>query len=162
MNPASNNPDTPGVITRCTTAPGPALTQGDVRPCVPPDVQAWLDDFAGAVRAADYRAGRRLFAEDVLGFGTVGVVLDGIDALVERQWKRVWGVTSGFRFHADRLACGVDGGRAWVGAAWTSQGRRPDGSPVDRHGRATYVLERRDGRWVAVHSHHSLDPAPGG
>ena len=127
-----------------------------------PEIRAWLDAFAAAVRAADYEAGRRLFAGEVAGFGTVAVMFRDLDALVESQWKRVWGVTSGFRFHTEHLACGVEGDHAWVAAPWTSQGRTRDGRTFDRHGRATYVLERRDGRWLAVHSHHSLDPAPAG
>jgi ketosteroid isomerase-like protein len=124
------------------------------------EIRAWLDAFAAAVRAADYRAGERLFAHDVAGFGTVAVMFHDLDTLVESQWKRVWGVTSGFRFHMEHAAWGVDGDHAWVAAPWTSQGRTRDGRTFDRHGRATYVLERRDGHWLAVHSHHSLDPAP--
>src|SRR6267142_531847 len=34
----------------------------------------------------------------------------------------------------------------------------PDGQPFTRHGRATFNLARRDGRWLAVHSHVSLLP----
>jgi ketosteroid isomerase-like protein len=60
-----------------------------------------------------------------------------------------------------RIEIQVEGDLAWVAVPWTSQGRTRDGQRFDRHGRATYVLRRRDndGRWVAVHSHHSLNPA---
>ena len=34
-----------------------------------------------------------------------------------------------------------------------------DGQPFTRHGRATFNLARRDGRWLAVHSHVSLLPS---
>jgi ketosteroid isomerase-like protein len=86
-------------------------------------------------------------------------MLVGRDALVDGQWRRVWGVTSGFRFDLDRVMCGVSGNVAWAAAPWTSRGVR-DGKPFDRRGRATYILRREGGRWLAVHSHHSLDPAP--
>ena len=124
-------------------------------------VRAWLEAFAAAVRDADYDAGARLFAPDVVGFGTVGVLLSGRDALVASQWKRVWGVTSGFHFDMTRLTCCVRGDVAWLAVPWASRtGRGPaDRGAFDRHGRATYVLERRTGRWLAVHSHHSLDPS---
>lgn len=123
------------------------------------EVRAWLDDFAAAVRGADYETGERLFAPEVVGFGTVAAMVQGRDTLVASQWKRVWGVTSGFHFHTEHMACGVDRDRAWVAVPWTSQGRTRDGGTFDRHGRATYVLERHGGRWLAVHSHHSLEPS---
>ena len=122
------------------------------------DVREWLEAFAAAVRAVDYAAGQRLFAPEVVGFGTVGVLLEGRDTLVQSQWKRVWGATSGFRFDTRQLTCGVEGDLAWVAVPWTSRTGRTDG-PHDRSGRATYVLQRRNGRWLAVHSHHSLDPS---
>jgi len=34
----------------------------------------------------------------------------------------------------------------------------PDGKPFKRPGRATFILARREGRWVCVHSHVSLQP----
>ena len=123
------------------------------------DVRVWLEAFAAAVRSVDYAAGQRLFAPDVVGFGTVGVLLEGRDTLVQSQWKRVWGATSGFRFDTQQVTCGVDGDLAWVAVPWTSRTGRAGDGPHDRGGRATYVLQRRNGRWLAVHSHHSLDPS---
>lgn len=127
-------------------------------------LRAWLEAFSAAVRDVDYEAGKRLFAPDVVGFGTVGVLLNGLDTLIASQWKRVWSVTSGFRFDMDQITCRVRGDVAWLAAPWASRTGVADRGPADRRGRATYVLERRAGRWLAVHSHHSLDPsgtAPG-
>jgi hypothetical protein len=56
------------------------------------ELRAWLDAFATAVRDVDYDAGEQLFAPDVVGFGTVGVLLSGRETLMAAQWKRVWGV----------------------------------------------------------------------
>ncbi|HEX8913607.1 MAG TPA: nuclear transport factor 2 family protein [Humisphaera sp.] len=142
-----------------TTTTTPTRTNATAAAPVPAaDVRAWLDAFAAAVRSADYAAGEPLFAPDVVGFGTVGVLLNGRAALVASQWRRVWGATSGFRFDYDRLACGGTGDTAWAAVPWSSTGHAADGTRYPRSGRATYVLARRAGRWVAVHSHHSLDP----
>ena len=123
------------------------------------ELRDWLDAFAAAVRAVDYAAGERLFAPDVVGFGTVGVLLCGRDTLMQLQWRRVWGATSGFRFDMQHLTIGGDGNTAWLAVPWSSRTGRCGDGPHDRTGRATYVLQRRNGRWLAVHSHHSLDPS---
>jgi ketosteroid isomerase-like protein len=122
-------------------------------------VRDWLDAFSAAVRSVDYESGKALFAPDVVGFGTVGVMLDGLTMLVGSQWQKVWGVTSGFHFDMSRLVCGGNDDVIWAAVPWSSQGRTRDGKPFDRMGRGTYILHRRDGLWLAVHTHHSLDPS---
>jgi len=47
------------------------------------ELRAWLDAFASAVREVDYASGEKLFAPDVVGFGTVGVLLSGLDTLMD-------------------------------------------------------------------------------
>lgn len=121
------------------------------------EILAWLDSFAAAVRAVDYAAGRALFAPDVVAFGTVGAMLVGSEALVKDQWMRVWSVTTGFRYDLERAHFGVAGEMGWAAAPWVSQALR-DGKPFDRRGRASFVLRREGARWLAIHSHHSLDP----
>ena len=123
------------------------------------ELRAWLDAFASAVRDVNYDAGEALFAPDVVGFGTVGVLLSGRDTLMAAQWKRVWGVTSGFRFDMDQVTTRVRGDIAWILVPWSSRTGRADNGPLDRVGRATYILQRRQGKWLAVHTHHSLDPS---
>ena len=123
------------------------------------ELRAWLDDFALAVREVDYDAGQQLFAPDVVGFGTVGVLLSGRDTLMAAQWKRVWGVTSGFCFDMDQVTTRIHGDVAWILVPWASRTGRADRGPLDRKGRATYILQRRGGNWLAVHTHHSLDPS---
>jgi len=123
------------------------------------EVRQWLEDFSAAVRAVDYAAGEKMFAPDVVGFGTVGVMLKGLQTLINSQWKHVWGVTSGFHFHMDHLTCSGAGDVAWAAVPWTSWGRTRDGQGFVRHGRGTYILHRRNGKWLAVHTHHSLDPS---
>src|SRR5256886_2118900 len=53
----------------------------------------------------------------------------------------------------------VQGDQAWVAAPWDSRGVRPDGTTFPRPGRLTVVLARREGRWLAVHTHFSLTPS---
>ena len=118
---------------------------------------AWLDRFAAAVRGRDLAAGKKLFADDVVAFGTIGVLLHGRDQLMTRQWSRVWPVTSGFRFDLDRAMCGSAGELAWAAAQWSSTAQR-DSTPYLRHGRASFVFRRERGLWAAIHSHFSLDP----
>jgi ketosteroid isomerase-like protein len=120
---------------------------------------AWLADFAAAVREQDYAAGRALFAFDVVSFGSINEMLHGLDALEHAQWRRVWSVTRGFDFDYTSAHVEVVGDRAWVVALWRSEGNDPKrGGWFERRGRATFVLARRAGRWLAVHSHFSLLP----
>src|SRR3954467_12835829 len=61
----------------------------------------WLEDFAACVRAPDYDTARAMFADDVVSFGTFARMLIGLDALVDGQWKQIWGCTREFRFLLD-------------------------------------------------------------
>jgi ketosteroid isomerase-like protein len=117
----------------------------------------WLTTFEAACRGQDFAAGRRLFAPDAVAFGTFGSAVLGVVLLVRVQWRQIWPRIRGFRFDAERDAAGA-GDSAWVAATWASEATGPDGKPFTRHGRATFNLARRDGRWVAVHSHVSLLP----
>ena len=121
-------------------------------------VGAWLAEMEACVQAVAYERGRALFAPDVVGLGSRGAMLVGLEALERDQWRHVWGVTRGFTFRRDDLVWGVSGGDdlIWLACPWDSVGFAADGSPVPRPGRMTAVLERRGGRWLAVHTHHSL------
>ncbi len=122
------------------------------------DIRGWLEEFSAAVRAVDYEKGKTMFAPDVVGFGTYAGVRVGLDALVSGQWRNIWGVTRGFAFRLDEMHAGVSGDQAWVAVPWDSEGQRPEGVWFDRPGRATIILERHDGQWLARHTHFSLYP----
>ncbi len=124
-----------------------------------PEIRRWLEDFSAAVRNVDYPAGREMFAEDVLSFGTRNNILIGLEQLERWQWRRVWGGTREFRFDFDTLRCDIDGDLAMVAATWTSEGKRTQDEWFQRSGRATFALRRVGGEWRAVHSHFSLTPA---
>jgi ketosteroid isomerase-like protein len=122
------------------------------------EIRDWLERFAEAVRAVDYERGKTMFAPEVVGFGTYASMLVGLENLVAGQWTNIWGVTRGFTFRLDEMHCGISGDQAWVAAPWDSEGQNEDGTWYDRPGRATIILERRDGVWLAVHTHLSLYP----
>jgi len=118
----------------------------------------WLEDFAAAVRAADYASGATLFDSGALGFGTVVGRADGLDALTREQWRNVWDTTEGFHFDVDSARVEVEGSLAWVASTWSSTGFTEGGEPFPRAGRATIVLRRGVGGWRAVHTHFSMSP----
>jgi ketosteroid isomerase-like protein len=138
-----------------------------------PGIDDWLVRFEAAVRASDFEAGRTLFAPDAVAFGTRTEMARGIDAIVAEQWRHVWPHIHDFRLGARVTRIGDDTG--WVATMW--QTTRPEAgvsltarpgrgtfvpeagaSRTARRGRGTFVLERRDGQWLAVHSHFSLIP----
>jgi ketosteroid isomerase-like protein len=123
-----------------------------------PTPEQWLDAFAEAVRARDFASGRRFFADDAVAFGTWARTVSGLDRIEREQWRQVWPRIRDFRFDRERVIR-VAGELAWIAVTWTSGAVGPDGRPFERPGRATFVLARRDGRWLAVHSHVSLLPS---
>lgn len=123
-------------------------------------IREWLEAFSAAVRAVDYERGKTMFAPEVVGFGTYAGMRVGLDALVNGQWRNIWGVTRGFSFRLDEMHAGISGDQAWVAVPWDSEGQRNEGEWFDRPGRATIILERQDGRWLALHTHFSLYPTP--
>lgn len=123
------------------------------------ELREWLTEFQSRVRAVDFEGARKLCAHDMVAFGTVAGVVEGIDRVIERQWKQVWPNIRDFTIRLDSLRGRISGDHAWVAALWESLGVRGDGTTFERGGRFTVVLERRDGRWLATHTHVSLSPA---
>jgi ketosteroid isomerase-like protein len=122
------------------------------------DAVAWLRRFEAACRGRDFAEGRRLFAPDAVAFGTYATAVHGLDNIEREQWRQIWPRINDFRFEeAPTVTGSVDS--AWIAATWSSGATGPDGLPLTRHGRATFNLARRDGRWLAVHSHVSLLPS---
>lgn len=118
----------------------------------------WLTAMQGFVRAIDYDGAREIFRDDVVGFGTYGGVLDGLDDLVAGQWSNVWPTIRDFTFRLDEVRAGRAGDLLWLACPWDSRGTRPDGATFARPGRMTTILTFADGRWRAAHTHFSLYP----
>jgi len=121
-------------------------------------IRAWLSRWEACVRAADFEGGRRLCAPDLVAFGTVAYVVEGIERVMEEQWRHVWPRIRDFTIRVDEARGAVVDGAAWVAAPWDSTGVRGDGTTFVRPGRLTIALARRDGRWLATHTHFSLSP----
>ena len=118
----------------------------------------WLEVFQTAVRGRDFAAGRTLFADDAVAFGTWARAVAGLDNIEREQWLNVWPRIRGFHFEPDTRV-NTSGDHAWIAGSWATEVTGPDGQPMHRPGRGTFVLQRRDGRWLAVHSHFSLLPS---
>ncbi len=121
-------------------------------------VRDWLRELQACVRAVDYDRAEQIFAPDVVGFGTYKSVAQGIKTLRAEQWSNIWPNIRNFTFRVDELKWGAEGDLAWAVCTWDSIGFRDDGSAFDRPGRMTIILERRQGKWLAVHTHFSLFP----
>jgi ketosteroid isomerase-like protein len=121
-------------------------------------VEAWLQDFAAAVRERDYERARGMFHTEVSGFGTVARRFHGIDELAREQWQRVWGDTESFRFDLDSAEYWREGDLVVAISEWSSDGIEPDGSRRPRTGRATIVLSGSGDGVRAAHTHFSLTP----
>ena len=119
----------------------------------------FLVDMQTCVRAVDFERGRTLFAEDVVAFGTFATVVAGRERLEHEQWRNVWPNIRDCTFRLDELHCLGTQQALCVIVPWDSLGRHEGGQTFSRPGRATLLLEPRDGRWVATHSHFSLAPA---
>ena len=119
----------------------------------------WLETFSEFVRAVDYVPAQTLFHKDILAFGTHRDVLPSLEAWVNTQWDNVWPKTDDFRFDlgATHVLASDDGSMAVVVAPWTSTGFHEDGARFDRPGRATMVFHKRNGVWLGVHTHLSLN-----
>jgi ketosteroid isomerase-like protein len=120
------------------------------------EIEEWLARFEAAVRARDFEAGRALFAPDAIAFGTRAEMARGIDDIMAQQWRHVWPHIHDFRLGARVTTVTDDTG--WVATMWQTTRPQPVAFPRTRRGRGTFVLERRDGQWVAVHSHFSMVP----
>jgi ketosteroid isomerase-like protein len=119
--------------------------------------QAWLREFAKAVRDRDYAGARGMCRDNVTGFGTVSARYEGIDELERGQWRPVWDRTEGFEFDFDAATIWADE-MLVVAAEWSSVGIDVDGSRRPRRGRATIVLAGPDDELRAVHTHFSMSP----
>lgn len=131
----------------------------DHDPALIVEIRDWLLAMQRCVRAIDYAGAKPLFLPEVVGFGTYSGVLDGLDHLVNDQWRQVWPTIRDFTFRLDELRAGGDGMLAWAACPWDSLGQHSNGTTFPRPGRVTAILVRRDGHWRAAHTHFSLYPS---
>ena len=121
-------------------------------------VKQWFALMERYCAGVDYAAAEHIFAEEVVSFGTAMSIVRGRKALREGQWESIWGNIGDFKMDLDNVYAGGSGDQAWGVVSWTSTGYDGDHRPFNRPGRATVTLERRDGVWLATHTHFSLFP----
>ena len=121
-------------------------------------VNQWFALMERYCAGVDYDAAERIFAEDVVSFGTTMDIVRGRTALRQGQWESIWGNISNFKMDLENVHAAGSGNQAWGVVTWTSVGFDGNHQPFYRPGRATVTLERRGGVWLAVHSHFSLYP----
>jgi ketosteroid isomerase-like protein len=124
------------------------------------EIGAWLDEFSDEVANLRFDDAATRFRPDVVSFSSFRDVVTGIDQFVNAQWRSVWPSIVDFRLETDKMHVNVspDELMAAVACTWTSTGFDTDGTPFDRPGRCTVVLERdRPGdAWLGVQGHFSL------
>ena len=125
-------------------------------------IRDWFTTWTGFVRQVDFISSRKLFHNDVIGFGTYMDVVTGLDALEKQQWRSIWPTIQDFQFLVDGMQAIVSPDRLQATAIlrWSSTGFKEDGSTYPRNGRATVVLSRGsvDEPWLGSHTHVSLNP----
>ncbi len=121
-------------------------------------VTEWFARLGRYCASVDYDSTRAIFAPDVISFGTRADIVSGLDHLQKNQWEGIWPNIQNFKIELDSIYAGGDDRIAWGVATWTSTGFHEDGNSFFRPGRATVILERRNGEWLSVHTHFSLNP----
>ena len=120
----------------------------------PDAVHDWLDRFVAAVRTNDIDAGRRLFADDALGYGALTSRMLGLESLVAQQWRPTWVRVA--RWDVSEVDLLLHCGDLAVLAFCWERLNNDDMAIVS--GRATLVLRQLNDRWLCVHSHFSANP----
>jgi ketosteroid isomerase-like protein len=139
---------------RDMTMVSPAITDPDPLTAV----CQWFELLGRYCASVDYPATHAIFAADVMSFGTKASIVSGIEPLQKNQWEGIWPHISDFRIDMNSIHGGGDADYGWGMAVWNSTGYDEQGTPFHRPGRATVVLQRRDGVWLALHTHFSLVP----
>ena len=131
-------------------------------PITEPDPESavlqWFTLLGELCAAIDYDTAEGIFADDVVSFGTRADIVTGLDNLRRNQWEGIWGNIADFKVATESIQGFGSHEVAWGVATWTSTGFDEDHKPFHRPGRATVTLARRDGAWLATHTHFSLNP----
>lgn len=112
-------------------------------------LRLWLAEWQECVRTLDYAGARSLCAPDLVAVDG-NELLAGLDQVAERHWPRHWPALAGFRADPGAVRGGTEADRGWLLVGWEAAETRPAA-----RGWLTAALERRQGRWLAVHTHCS-------
>ena len=123
------------------------------------ELRALFERLQEAVRALDYDAVQPLIADSALMFGSFENMMVGFVDMRDRQFRHVWPRIGDFTIELDTMRAAVRGDLAWAAFLFHTSAKDENGRSIRREGRMTFVLERRNERFVIVHSHDSLAPA---
>ena len=123
------------------------------------EIFRWLDTWQELINGEQYEAGRPLFSDHVVAFGTVAGVMRSISDLESRQWRQVWPRIKDFTFQKETAVIWSDTQShfATLCCLWNSLGKAKT-SWYERRGRVTLVLSNQTGSLQCVHSHFSMEP----
>jgi ketosteroid isomerase-like protein len=131
-------------------------------PITEPDPESavlqWFTLLGELCAAIDYDTAEGIFADDVVSFGTRADIVTGLENLRRNQWEGIWGNIADFKIATESVQGFGNEEVAWGVATWISTGFDEERKPFHRPGRATVTLARRDGAWLATHTHFSLTP----
>ena len=124
-------------------------------------IRLWFQVWEKQVQNKDFESAKKLFENDVVGFGTWMNVVEGIDKLYSDQWKNIWPTINNFKFVSNTLFIQISPDRLLANSilVWNSTGYKKNGNSFKRNGRATVVLKRSnlDNSWKGIHTHFSLN-----
>ena len=124
-------------------------------------IRLWFQVWEKQVQNKDFESAKKLFENDVVGFGTWMNVVEGIDKLYSDQWKNIWPTINNFKFVTNTLFIQISPDRLLANSIlfWNSTGYKKNGNSFKRNGRATVVLKRSnlDIGWKGIHTHFSLN-----
>src|SRR5207245_2775602 len=87
-------------------------------------LRAWLREWQARVRTVDFEGGRTMCASEIVAFGTVAPMVEGIDAVMDAQWHQVWGNIPDLTAHADPARGAIPADRGWPPTPWDAPGTR--------------------------------------
>ena len=119
-----------------------------------------LNRVVDSVHKLDYEAVRDFIPDDGVYYGSAAVIARGYEELYEKQFSRVWPKIDEFTMVSDSMLIKTSGNLGWAICLFESSAPGPDGKPVERKVRMTFIFEQREDNWMMVHSHDSLYPQP--
>ena len=113
----------------------------------------WIARFQAAVRSGDPVAGLPLFSPGTASFGTRTNFASSSRELLEKQWSQIWARSHDFELHILKEV--MLGPEHRLILCHFVNHTEINGRETERHGRATFILEKLQNDWLCIHSHFS-------
>ena len=87
-------------------------------------IKLWFENWENFVINKNFELAKTLFDTEVVSFGTWMDVVQGLDNLVEKQWKNIWPTISHFKFLTNTLYIQLSPDKLFANSilTWTSLG----------------------------------------